>query len=514
MRPRARPFACGAVATIIAGHDMTGDTSFIEATIAQVQQRMLAGSLSAETLTRWYLDRIERLDRSGPAIGAVVNVNPTALTRAAELDQALKRTGTLIGPLHGIPVLVKDQGETDFAPTTFGNKAFAAHRPTRNATLIQRLLDAGAIVLAKTSMCDFAAGWFSFSSVTDRTRNPYDLNRDAGGSSAGTGAGLAANFGLVGVGEDTGGSIRVPASFNNLFGLRVTTGLVSRRGFSPLLHFQDTPGPMGRTVEDVARLLDVIAGYDPEDPFTSTATLSPDIGRYASALDAGQLAGRRLGVLREAFGADAGESGMVNGVTHAYLARLESAGATLVEVSLPGLQDWIGLTSLYVQQSRADLDAFMASRGASIDFATLYEQRLFHPLNDLFHNLIEGPVDPHEAEGYHRQRLAQFEFQRAILNVFAANDLDFMVYPDVQVLPPTYADLEAGKCGCLVFPTNTVIASQSHLPAMSMPAGFAPGGVPVGIEVLGRPVSELALLQFARACERLGTERRPPPLDD
>jgi Asp-tRNA(Asn)/Glu-tRNA(Gln) amidotransferase A subunit family amidase len=502
------------VATTIAGHDMTSETDFIEATIAQVQERMLAGELSAETLTRWYLDRIARLDRAGPMIGAVVNVNPSALARAAELDEALKRTGRLSGPLHGVPVLVKDQGETDFVPTTFGNAAFSTYQPTRNATVVQKLLDAGAIVVAKTSMCDFAAGWFSFSSVTDRTRNPYDTTRDAGGSSAGTGAGLAANFGLVGVGEDTGGSIRVPASFNNLFGLRVTTGLVSRRGFSPLLHFQDTPGPMGRTVEDVARLLDVIAGYDAEDPFTCTATLSPDIGRYASALEGGQVKGRRLGVLRDAFGADTGESGMVNDVTRAYLARLESAGATLVEVSLPGLQDWIGLTSLYVQQSRTDLDRFMASRKVVVDFKTIYEQRLFHPLNDLFHNLIEGPVDPLAAEGYHRQRLAQFEFQRALLNVFAAHELDFLVYPDVQVLPPTYADLEAGKCGCLVFPTNTVISSQSHLPAMSMPAGFAPNGVPVGLEVLGRPVAELALLQFARACERLGTERRPPPLDD
>jgi len=179
--------------------------SFLEATITDVQGRLRAGEITCEQLVQWYRDRIQRYDRQGPALHAIVNVNPQALDRARELDGFFKQNRKFKGPLHGVPVLVKDQAETSFAPTTFGTRAYAEYRPTGDAFLVRKLIDAGAVILAKTSMCDFAAGWFSFSSVTDRTRNPYATDRDAGGSSAGTGAGVTANFGLVGVGEDTGG---------------------------------------------------------------------------------------------------------------------------------------------------------------------------------------------------------------------------------------------------------------------------------------------------------------------
>ena len=488
--------------------------SLLDTTISDVHTRMKAGELSCTQLVQGYLDRICRYDRQGPALQAIVNVNPHALERARELDRHLASTGVLKGSLHGVPVLVKDQAETSFVPTTFGNSAYVDYQPVTDAFIICKLIEAGAVILAKTSMCDFAAGWFSFSSITERTRNPYAPERDAGGSSAGTGAGLAANFGLVGIGEDTGGSIRIPASFNNLFGLRVTTGLISRTGFAPLLHFQDTPGPMARSVRDLAKLLDVLVGYDAADPYTGAVALAADAGHYEALLDGARIDGVRIGVLQEGFGSDDPSSTEVNSVVLRLLEQLREAGAQTVDVRISSLKDWLSRTSLYALQSKADLNRFMAGCATAPrrTFEQIYANGWFHPLNDLFHALAAGPAVPDPAV-YYPQRLAQMEFQRLLLNVYAAHGLDVLMYPNVQVLPPTYSELESDKWTCLTFPTNTVIASQSHLPALSMPAGFSGGRIPVGVEVVGKPYAEVALLRFAHACEQLTRPRLPPTLD-
>ena len=240
-----------------------------EATIANIHQAFRRRVLACRQLVQHYLDRIEMFDRKGPALNSIVTVNHNALTEADRLDELLSRAGTLVGPLHGIPVVVKDQAETKGIVTTFGSIALDGYVPQHDATAISRLKQAGAIILAKTAMPDFATSWFGFSSKSGETKNPYALDRDPGGSSSGTGAAVAAKLGAVGIGEDTGGSIRVPASFNNLFGLRVTPGLISRAGMSPLVVLQDTAGPMTRTVTDAALLLDALAGYDPQDPYTS-----------------------------------------------------------------------------------------------------------------------------------------------------------------------------------------------------------------------------------------------------
>ena len=205
--------------------------------------------------------------------------------------------------------------------------------PFADATFIAKLRDAGAVLLAKTAMCDFAAGWFSSSSITDHTKNPYSLEHEAGGSSAGTAAGVAANFGMVGIGEDTGGSVRVPASFNNLFGLRVTTGLISRTGFSPLVHFQDTPGAIGRTVSDVASLLDAVVGFDPDDPMTVAATLDPPEVGYSDALTVSPSIDHwRIGVLETAFGSDTNpDAAPVNRTIRSAIADLGHLGVSTVE---------------------------------------------------------------------------------------------------------------------------------------------------------------------------------------
>jgi len=483
-----------------------------ELTISAFHDQVRAGTLTSADLVRWYLERIDAVDVRGPALGAVVTVNPAALDDARALDERFARTGELAGPLHGVPVLVKDQAETAGLATAFGSAVFADHVPREDATVVRKLREAGAVVLAKTAMCDFAAGWFSFSSRSGHTANPYDLDREPGGSSAGTAAGTAANLGLVGLGEDTGGSIRLPASFTNLFGLRPTTGLVSRTGFSPLVHFQDTPGPMGRTVTDVATLLDVLVGYDPADACTAVGA-APPAGGYAASIAGAEPGGFRIGVLGDAFGTGP-ETGEVNAVVRAAVATLAGAGTTVVDgVELGDLSGWIAGTSLYTTQSRHDITRFLAARpdAPAHSFDEVHAHG-FHPLTDLMDDIAAGPADPGEDPQYLRMRLRQEEFRRRLLVLMADADVDFLVYPTVQVPPPTRADLAAKRWTALTFPTNTVIASQSSLPAMSVPAGFTAGGLPVGMEVLGKPLAEADLLRFARAWEQLASPRRPPRL--
>lgn len=227
----------------------------METTIDEIHDAINAGELTSRELVEGYLDRIDSYDWDGPGLNSIVTVNDAAVDRGAHLDERREEVGP-VGPLHGIPVLVKDQAETAGIRTTFGSEAGADYVPETDATLVSKLKNAGAIVLAKTSLPDFAAAYFGYSSMTGQTKNPYDLDRDPGGSSAGTGTSATANLGTVGVREDTGGSIRVPSANCNLVGIRVTTGLVSRTGLSPIVPRQDTAGPMGRTVTDMAYLLD------------------------------------------------------------------------------------------------------------------------------------------------------------------------------------------------------------------------------------------------------------------
>ena len=341
------------------------DERFHELTISAFQAALLSGEITAAELVDWYLARIEAHNLAGAELQAVVTVNPGAREEAIARDEFLATEGRLCGSLHGVPVLVKDQAEMAGLRTTFGSILFTGYVPEEDATVIAKLKDAGAIILAKTAMCDFAAGWFSSSSLTDHTKNPYALERDTGGSSAGTAAGVAANFGLIGIGEDTGGSIRLPAAYNNLFGLRVTTGLISRVGFSPLVHFQDTPAPIARTVIDLATTLDTIVGYDPKDPFTVTASAARDLGGYAEAVARDiPLRNWRIGVLETGFGGDDNpDAEPVTNVVRAAISRLEELGVSITrELEIADLAEWIDSTSVYVKQSKADISDFLAQR--------------------------------------------------------------------------------------------------------------------------------------------------------
>ena len=485
-----------------------------ETTIDRIHRAFEAGELTSETLVERYLDRIDAYDRDGPELNAIVTVNDKATARAAELDQQFDESGSFVGALHGIPIVVKDHIETTDLPTTYGSTAFEGYMPEEESTVTQRLRDAGAIVLAKTTMPDWATAWFGFSSLTGRTKNPYDLERDPGGSSSGTGAAVAANLGAVGIGTDCGGSIRVPASFDNLVGFRVTPGLISRAGVSPLVSQQDTAGPMTRTVRDTATLLDVLVGYDDRDDLTGKTELSRPHGSYTNHLLPDGLSDSRIGVLRDGFGDDDNpDAAPVNRVIERALTTIDNCGATLIDpVENPRLNDYLEETMLYILQSKSDLNEFLAAREtpvASVD--ELYETGQYHDVLDLFIGFAEeGPDDLTDDLEYWKRRYAQQTFQEAILTVFASHDLDAIVYPDVQVVPPTEAEIRDGKYETMTFATNTIIASQSLCSAVSIPAGVTGDGLPVGLEFLGRPFDEPTLLELGYAFEQATDHRQPP----
>ncbi len=399
-------------------------------------------------------------------------------------------------------------------PTSFGSEAFADYMAEHDATVIQDLREAGAVILAKTNLPDWATSWFGFSSITGRTKNPYATDRDPGGSSSGTGAAVAANLGAIGIGTDCGGSIRVPASFDNLVGYRVTPGLISRAGVNPLVSHQDTAGPMTRTVRDTAKLLDILVGYDLDDPLTAVTELESIHGSYVDQLRPDALRDAHIGVVRNAFGdSENPNAAPVNDVIEDALVTMRNSGANLIDpIELPNLDDHLAHTMLYVLQSKRDINGFLAQRDVPVETVDeLYETDQYHELLDLFIAFVEdGPDDLENEVEYWRSRTAQYTFQQEILNVFAEHDLDALVYPDVQVIPPLESEIREGEYETMTFPTNTLIASQSLCPAMSVPAGFTDDDLPVGIEFLGRPYDERTVLGFGYSFEQTTHHRGAP----
>jgi amidase len=484
-----------------------------ESTIGDVHSAYASGELTAKALVAAYLDRIEKIDKSGPTLNSIISVNPKALAAAEALDAEFATTKKITGPLHGIPIVVKDQVETKDVMTTFGSIALDGYMPRDDATVIRKLKAAGAIILAKTAMPDFATSWFAFCSKCGETKNPYLLARDPGGSSGGTAAAVSANLAVVGIGEDTGGSIRLPCSFTNLVGVRVTPGLISRNGMSPLVIFQDTAGPMTRTVKDAAILLDSLVGYDPTDEFTSVAIIAKHKGSYVDALDTNSLKGAKLGVVRNAFGSNSDPNcAAVNRVVEKALAAARSAGATLVDVEIPDLADHIHGTALYRTSSRYDIDKFLASR-PNMPMGTLAAIKAagkFEPTCDLLIDIFDGPEKPEDDPNYYRKLAARDQFQRLVVGILAKNQLDAIVYPAVQVLPPTKKAVREGKHKEQTFPTNTLIASQTWMPSICMPAGFSEEGLPVGLEFVVLPFHESDLFRLGSGFEAATKNRRMP----
>jgi amidase len=478
----------------------------MEASILGLQAAMGSGRTTAVALVDYYLARIEALDRAGPTLNAIATVNERARQRAANLDRE-RAAGRVRGPLHGIPIVVKDNFETRGMPTTAGSLALEGFAPDRDAFLVQRLREAGAIVLAKTNMQEFAYGITSLGSGFGVVRNPYAPNRNPGGSSSGTAAAVAANLAVIGLGTDTCGSIRIPAAFNNLVGLRGTQGLTSRRGIVPLSSTQDIGGPLARSVMDVALTLDAIAGFDPQDDQTAEG-----YGRgstsYAAGLNATALQGARIGVLEEALLVDPQDRSVANVVGFA-VDDMRALGATVVRVSVPGL--WRAFESrmngffVLVYEFKRDINAYLTENpDAPVrSLADIIATGVFHPAVDdsLRASEAMGPGSRRE----YLEALAQRDaLRRLLLATMARERLDVLVYPTVR---RTAAPVGAPQPG-----SNCLLAANTGLPALSMPAGFTAQGLPVGIELLGVPWSEQRLLALAYAYEQGAGKRQPPNL--
>jgi Asp-tRNA(Asn)/Glu-tRNA(Gln) amidotransferase A subunit family amidase len=468
--------------------------------IPALQDAMAAGRVTARELVQAYLARIAAYDQAGPALNTIVTLNPRALDEAAALDRERAERGPR-GPLHGIPMLVKDNYDTAGLPTSGGALALATWQPAADAFQVRRLKEAGAVILGKTTMHELAAGITTIASLTGQTRNPYDLLRVPGGSSGGTGAAVAASFAAAGMGSDTCGSIRIPAANQNLVGLRATRGLSSRTGVMPLSDTQDVAGPLARTVTDLALVLDATVGPDPADPVTAGAAAHVPRS-YRDGFQGATLKGMRIGVLRVLFGT-APEDDEVGAIVRAALDRMKTAGAELIDVTVPGFDDLIAESSVIADEFKFDLAAYLARQpGAPVaSLGDILERGLHHDALDQTFRLRNQPA-ARESEHYRQALLKRRALRDAVERVFEAQRLDVLAYPTLRRKPTLIGEPQIG--------TTCQLSATTGLPALSMPAGFTVDGLPAGLEWLGPAFSEPALLARAYAWEQVSNPRRPP----
>lgn len=503
-------------ASLLAGCASTEHTSGMnsgpfkleEATIASVHRALAAGELTCVQLVQSYLDRIAAYDRTGPALQSMITVNPKALEQAAELDRRYRADRSSAGPLHCVPIVLKDNFDTADMPTTAGHVSMKNSRPQADAFTVVRMREAGALILGKSNLQEFARGGMSVSGLGGQVRNPYDLTRTAGGSSGGTGAALAANFALLGTGSDTGQSIRSPASASNLVGIRPTRGLVSRAGVIPNSLTQDEIGPITRTVTDAARLLDVMAGYDPADPVTALS-----IGRmpksYTHLLAKDALKGARIGVMTTMFGKEARHQ-EVNKVMEEVIATMQSLGATIVRFDLPEYTKLAGLVSTSRFEARTVMERYFATLGPQApirSFADLVATNQSVVQKTLAAEL--AVVDGMNSVAYKDRTLNREKLKILVAGKMAELKLDAILYPLQRILVvPIGAPDQTER--------NGTMSNGTGFPAVTFPGGFstptgnAPIGVPVGAELLGLDYSEDRLLAYAYAFEQAANPRRPP----
>ncbi len=480
-----------------------------EATLDQLQAGMAEGHWTSEQLVAAYAARIASLDVAGPGLKAVLELNPDAPALARALD-AERQAGKVRGPLHGIPVLIKDNLDTaDRMKTTAGSLALAdAPAPKQDATAVWRLRMAGAVILGKTNLSEWAnfrsthstSGW---SGRGGQTRNPYALDRTPSGSSSGSAAAAAASFCAVAVGTETDGSITSPSSVCGLVGIKPTVGLVSRAGIIPISSTQDTAGPMARTVRDAAILLGALAGADPRDPATAQAQGLQD---YTPFLHLDGLKGARLGVVTSLFG----QQPHVDAVIQDALALLKARGATLVEVDLKTPYADAEQTVL-LYEFKAGLDAYLAARGGAVkDLAGLIAYDQAHRAQEmpffgqeLFHQAeAKGPLTD---AAYAQALAACAQARQDITGLLAQHQLQALVGPTggtPWLTDPVNGDAATG-------PSFTSPAAVGGCPHITVPAGFA-FGLPIGLSFVAGPWQEPQLLTLAYAFEQFRNARRPP----
>lgn len=479
--------------------------------VEAAQQQMASGRLSSRALTQASLDRIAALDDAGPELAAVLALNPDALVEADARDRE-RAAGQVRGPLHGVPVLLKDNIDATPLATTAGSLALAEHRPPRDAFLVARLRAAGAVILGKTNLSEWAnfrsarssSGW---SSLGGQTRNPYVLDRSPCGSSSGSAVAVAAGLAILAVGTETDGSIICPAAVNGVVGLKPTLGLISRTGIVPIAISQDSAGPMARSVRDVARLLEGMVGHDPRDPASPTA--SDTTRDYVASLREDALVGRRLGVLRQAMG----EHPELDEVTERALGRLEAAGAILVEVEIATWDAWTDdELDVLLTEFGPGLAAYLRETGAPFtDLAALAAFNREHADRvmpwfgqEVFEMALERPglADPGYLAARERaRRLAWDEGLRATLD---EHRLDAVVAPATG--PAWPIDLVLGDH---YLAGGYSVAAVAGTPSLTVPMGEV-AGLPVGLVFLGRPWAEADLLAIGYAFEQATRARVPP----
>jgi len=478
-----------------------------EATIADIRAAFETRQLTCRQLVQMYIDRIEAYDKKGPALNAIIMINPNALAAADALDTKFAQSG-MSGPLHCVPLIVKDNFNTADMPTTAGSLSLKDSIPAADAFQVRKLREAGALVLAKSNMAEFA--WSPFETVSSvlpgYTRNPYALDRVPAGSSGGTAAAVAANFGAVGLGSDTGNSIRGPSSHTSLVGIRSTTGLTSRDGVVPLFLNRDIAGPMARTVADAVAVFDVVAGYDPADPVTAASQgKRPD--SYLKFLDKDGLRGARIGLVRQLFAGTDTDPEVLRLFENA-LTDMTQQGAEIIEDVTISEIDQIPPAKLFCNRFKYDVAGYLAALGPQAPVKKLDDilaSQKFHP--SIEKRMLDAQAEPPPDQNP-KCREADENGRRLAQAVLAAMDqlkTDALVYPSWNNPPRLIGDLNSPHGN-----NSNRIAPPTGFPAITVPMGYSYGSLPAGLQILGRPWSEPTLIRIGYAYEQATHHRHPP----
>ena len=481
-----------------------------EATISEIHAAMAAGRLTCRELVSQYLARIAAYDKTGPAINALVVVNPKALEVADSLDRRFRSSGR-VGPLHCIPIIVKDNMQTTDLPTTAGSLAFQGWIPKKDAFQVKRIREAGAIVIAKSNMAEFAfSPYETVSSILPGyTKNPYALDRVTAGSSGGTAAAVAAGFGTLGLGTDTGNSIRGPSSHQALVGIRSTMGLTSRSGVVPLYMSQDIAGPMARTVADAAAVLQVIAGEDPDDLVT-TAYAEHPAPDYRAALDRNGLRGARIAILHQAYDSPSNDSEVLDVFARA-VAELRRAGATVLDsIALPTLDSLRRSQRGGCSQFKFDLNHFLEALGrdgpplTSLD--SIIRSGRYHPsIQRRLEQEQLATTPPEENPACRSRDEFRFGLRAAVVKAMDDAHVDVLIYPTWGNPPRLIGDLNTPHGDKSQF-----FSPNTGFPAMTVPMGYTRGTLPAGMTLFGRPWTEATLIKLAYAYEQATKHRHAP----
>jgi len=483
----------------------------IEATINDVHQAFINQQLTCSELSNLYLQRIEKYDQT-TKLNAIILINPNVDSRAEQLDKEYEQSKTL-RPLHCIPVILKDNFDTADMPTEGGSIAMKGSLPPDDAFMVKQLRQAGAIIIAKSNMAEWAfSPYHSKSSTHGETRNAYDLDRVPAGSSGGTASAIAANFGIIGMGTDTGNSIRGPSSHLSLVGIRSTIGMTSRDGVIPLLLNRDIAGPMMRTVEDTAKVFSVIAGYDPADPVTEPAKQHNEKD-YTKFLKKDGLQGARIAVLRELFTSENSNPDILS-LTEKAITDLKKLGATIVDPFVIDNFQSLAAATGFCSRFRFDLNNYLLTLGKNATVKNLqevvdnklYDQGIAGGMQ--WATSIEADITPDkqevpcvDVENDPRRK----DFRDAVVNAMNATNIDAIIYPSWRHLPRKIGDFESPHGN-----NSPIIAPHTGLPAITVPMGFTKAGLPAGLQLLGKEFSEGKLFQYAYAYEQATQHRRPP----